>query len=168
MKKIFIGILIVIIVIAALLWFLFRASPTPVTPSNSGVASPAANSGELSPVYQVPASPTITLGTSHGSVTVNNFYKIAPGAEDEFIVIARNDNYEINYDTTNSGFYIDIKQPPFTANRASAEADFLNLLGVNQADACKLTVAIGAEPAASAGSGGSFPLSFCVSSTFGG
>lgn len=168
MKKILIGISIVVCVIIIVAWFLFRSSPpsaVPVSPGDSGIT---ANSNELSPLYQIPPTATITLGTSHGSVTVNNFYKTALGAEDEFIVIAKNDHYEINYDTTDSGFYLDIKQAPFGENRASAETSFLNLLGVSHIDACKLTVAEGAEPAANSGlSGGLLPLSFCASSTFG-
>jgi hypothetical protein len=103
----------------------------------------------------------------HGSVTIDNFYKTALGAEDEFIVIARNNDYEINYDTSGSGFYIDIKQAPFNTNRASAEKDFLNLLGVDQIDACKLSVAVGAEPAADGNlNGGMLPLSFCAQEPF--
>ena len=111
----------------------------------------------------------MTLGTPHGAVTVNNFYKTALGAEDEFIIIAKNSNYEINYDTNDSGFDLDIKQPPFDANRASAEENFLSVLGVSKSDACKLTVAVEAEVAADPNSKReSFPLSFCASSTFGG
>jgi hypothetical protein len=165
MKKILIGIFIIIIVIAVVLWFLFRPSSQS---SNSNSASLPTPSDQLSPLYQVPTSSTITLGTPHGLVIVNNFYKIALGAEDQFIVIARNDSYGINYDTDNSGFDIDIKQPPFDANRAAAETDFLKLLGVDQPDACKLAVAVEAEAAANGGLGGeSLPLSFCATSTFG-
>lgn len=167
MKKIFIGVFIIIIIAAIFLWFLFRSSLAPAAPINSGSANAVVSSNEFSPVYQIPASVTITIGTSQGSVTVDNFYKEALGAEDEFIILARNDNYEINYDTTDSGFYLDIKQPPFAINRTSAELNFLTLLGVGQSDACKLKVAVGAEPAADAGlNGQSLPLSFCSSSTF--
>jgi hypothetical protein len=167
MKKIFIGIFIIIIVTAAFLWFLFHPSSPSVAPGSSSVIGTTTGSSALSPVYQIPASATIILGTLHGLVTVKNFYKTALGAEDEFIIITQNDNYEINYNTTDSGFYLDIKQAPFDANRASAETNFLNLLGVSQVDACKLTVAVGVEPTADSGlSGKALPLSFCASSTF--
>jgi hypothetical protein len=168
MKKIFIGIFIIIIIAAAFYWFLFHSSPVGTTAQNSSSENPVASSNELSPIYQIPASATITIGTAHGSVTVNNFYKSALGAEDEFIILAKNNDYEINYDTDSSAFYLDIKQAPFDINRASAEANFLNLLGVDQLDACKLTVAVGAEPVVDSGLNGKVsPLSFCASSTFG-
>ena len=165
MKKIFIGIFIIIIV-AIFVWFLFHFQSQSIAPTSPPEAT--TNSNEFSPLYQIPPAATITLGTTHGSVTLNNYYKAALGAEDEFIVIAKNDSYEINYDTTDSGFYLDIKQAPFNANRVLAEASFLNLLGVSRIDACKLTVVEGAETAANSGlKGRSFSLSFCASSTFG-
>ena len=97
---------------------------------------------------------------------MKNFYNTALGADGEFVVIAQNNNYEINYDTYNSGFDLDIEQAPFSANRAAAEANFLSLIGASQADACKLAVSVSAESAANSGYGLSarLPLSFCASS----
>jgi hypothetical protein len=135
-----------------LLWMLF------------GFSFPAmATVDDLSPVSQPPTSTTIILGTSGGDVTVNNFYTNAAGAEDEFVILAQNGNYVIDYDTDNSGFDLDVAQASFDANRLAAETTFLSLLGVSQAAACKLTVAV-SEAAAS--SSLRLPLSFCASSTF--
>jgi hypothetical protein len=169
MKKIFIGIFVFsILAIGMFLWFFFGFSSKVRTSSDSGVTAFTTSSDALVPVYQAPTSPTITLGTSQGSVVVDNFYKTALGAKEAFVVLAQNDNYEIGYDTDSSGFYLDIKQSPFGINLASAETDFLKLLNINQIDACKLTVVVTTESIASSSLSGKLsPLSFCVSSTFG-
>ena len=121
------------------------------------------STSDLVPVYQPPAGPTLTLGTSQGSVVVGNFYATALGDEDEFIFLTQNSNYKIDYDTTDSSFDIDINPASFSTGRTSAENNFLSLLGIKQADACKLKVAV-SEVAAS--SSLRLPLSFCSSGAF--
>jgi hypothetical protein len=154
MKKKFTGIFSIIVAVSALFLF-FHASFFATAQELSEDA--------LVSVYQAPTSTTIVLGTSQGSVTVNNFYATALGADGEFIRLAQN-NYKIDYDTDNSSFDLDVDPASFDTGRASAEANFLTLLGISQTDACKLTVAV-SEVAAS--SSLRLPLSFCASSTFG-
>jgi hypothetical protein len=91
-------------------------------------------------IYQMPTSTMITLGTPHGSVTMKNFYLSSAGAEDQFIVLTANNNYEITYDPGTNVFYIYVAATPYNANRAQAEANFLARLGLDKTDACKLTV----------------------------
>jgi hypothetical protein len=112
----------------------------------------------------VPTSATITLGTSQGSVTMNNFYQSSLGAQEQYIILKQNANYEINYDTYVSMFYIYVFQAPFSTNRTQAENDFLTTLNISQADACKLDVGEGAAPSVDQSLASStLPLSFCGS-----
>lgn len=115
-------------------------------------------------MYGAPTSTTITIGTSQGVVSMNNFYQTGVGAQEQYIIIKQNDNYEINYDTYFSGFYIAIKGQPFATWQTAAEQDFLQTLGVTTTDACNLTVAEGNEAVSSTEK---YALSFCSSaSTF--
>jgi hypothetical protein len=118
-----------------------------------------------------PTSTTITIGTSQGVVSMNNFYQTGVGAQEQYIIIKQNTNYEINYDTYFSSFYIAIMGQPVATWQPVAEQDFLQTLGVSTTDACKLDVAEGViSSAAGSNSSTSFPLSFCggasSSSTF--
>ncbi len=163
MKKILI-VVASIVVLAIILWFAF-ASRSTTTPTVSTGTAGTASSGSLSPIYQAPISTTITIGTPKGSVVVNNFYKVAAGAEERFIIIVRNDNYDIAYDVDYSGFSLNIKQAPVDSNRLSAEADLLKILGVSQADACKLNVGE-AFPLNSTPGAVRLGLSFCSGGAF--
>lgn len=122
------------------------------------------NEGDLIPVYQVPTSTTVVLGTSNGSITMNNFYTAALGADGEFVRLLQNGNYKIDYDTNKSSFDLDINSTTFDASRVLAETNFLTVLNISQSDACKLTVAVSEVVASSSLR---LPLSFCASSTFG-
>ncbi len=153
MKKIIIGIVIVVVLaaaIAGIVSYFASRSGSGGTASTSGTTSSTA--AALVKIYQMPTSSMITLGTPHGSVTMKNFYLTSAGAEDQFIVLAMNSNYEITYDPAANEFYIYIAAAPYEANRTQAEADFLARLGVSKTDACKLTV----------GENGKTGLSFCA------
>lgn len=119
----------------------------------------------------VPAGSTVTIGTSQGSVMVNNFYKNADyiAQDQNAVVIQQTVNYGIFYNILNSGFTITIFSAPFDAVRQTAEVAFLSSLNISQQDACKLSVYENASGnIANEYAGQSFPLSFCASSTFGG
>ncbi|MDR3378605.1 MAG: hypothetical protein P4M10_07965 [Verrucomicrobiae bacterium] len=170
MRKVFIWFFVVLAIAlvagAAVFMFVNRSASTAQTtiPSTVGTGtSQAAN--VLVPVYSAPSSTTITIGTPSGLVTVNNFYKTALGAEEQFVVLAQGQDYEITYNVNTSSFYINVLQTPFDAGRAAGEAGLLQILGVTRADACKLDVTEGAAGNTS----GKIFLSFCgasASSTF--
>ena len=120
-----------------------------------------------SQMYGAPTSATITLGTSQGSVTMNNFYQSGLGAQEQYIILKQNAAYEINYDTYVSMFYLYVAQAPYDANRAQAENDFLTILNISRTDACKLDVEEGENPSIDQSlTNQALPLSFCASSTF--
>jgi hypothetical protein len=114
----------------------------------------------------LPTSTTLDLGTSQGIVTVNNFYASNPPVDtSNYIVITITQNYLIDYNPTDSSFWIGVSGIPFSAWQSAAEQDFLATLGIDQGDACKLSVVEGViyDPN-NPDDGMSFPLSFCNSS----
>jgi hypothetical protein len=113
----------------------------------------------------LPAGSTLDIGTAQGTVTVNNFYVSNPPVDtSDYIVIKITQNYLIDYDPTDSSFWIGISGMPFSTWQIPAEQDFLATLGISQSDACKLTVVEGViyDPN-NVDDGMSFPLSFCSS-----
>jgi hypothetical protein len=136
----------------------------------SGVTNSAPSS--IAPPVNIPIGNTVTIGTSQGSVIVNNFYKnadyIAQGQN--AVAIKQTADYGIFYNILDSGFTITIFSAPFDTVRQTAEAAFLDSLNISQQDACKLSVYENASGnIANQHVGQSFLLSFCAeSSTFGG
>jgi len=129
--------------------------------TTTGTLPPVSTS---TPTTIIPTSTTITLGTSQGSVAVNNFYQNAQTiTQDQQAVIIRNSgDYVITYNVPDSSFSIAILSMPLEAARQAAESAFLSELGVSQQDACKLTVYEGVPIGVSDEyPGESFPLSFC-------
>ena len=90
----------------------------------------------------IPAGNTVTIGTSQGSVMMNNFYKNASyiAQDQNAVVIQQTVNYGIFYNISNSNFTITIFSAPVDAVRQTAEAAFLSSLDISQQDACKLSV----------------------------
>jgi hypothetical protein len=124
----------------------------------SGATSPVAST------INIPAGNTITIGTSEGSVTMNNFYRSASyiAQEQKAVVIQQTSTYDIVYNVSDSSFAITVFSVPFEAVRQTAEAAFLNSLGVSRQDACKLMVHENVSGGvASQYAGASFSLSFC-------
>lgn len=107
-------------------------------------AEPAARN--ISKLTDIPQGEVLSIGTPRGAVSVRNFYASALGAEEQFVILKKNENYEINYDTYTSGFSIYISAAPFAANRLAAEKDFLDILGIDAIEACKLNVWEDAAP----------------------
>jgi hypothetical protein len=163
MKKIFIiaGSVVLLCILGFGAWFFFGHTNSAAV-SSGNAPQQNGNPQEFTPIYSAPTSTTIVLGTSNGLVTINNFYLTALGAQDEFIVLAKNDNYEITYDTTTNSFYIYIRQAPFVSNRTQAEQNLLKILNINPSDACKLGLKEGFAQGSSMTNSG-VGLSFCAS-----
>jgi hypothetical protein len=129
--------------------------------------------GSVSEVFDTfPTGPTLTIGTSRGVVTVNNFYSSStPVNMVQDVVFKETQDYLMVYDPTDSSFWIAVTVPnSFSTWQSVAEKDFLQTLGVNTADACNLTVVEGViYSTGDPNDGKSFPLSLCgasASSTF--
>jgi hypothetical protein len=164
MKKILIIIAIIVIIgIAVAIFFMLQKSPSGSSGGGTtGTLPPIATSTPFNP----PSGTTLTIGTSEGSVTVNNFYNGAPwiSADHTAVLATTTDAYDITYDTKDSSFNIDIKETPFETIRPEAEAAFLRILGVSQSDACKLIVQVGTTFAVDPNyAGQNLGLSFCPS-----
>jgi hypothetical protein len=160
------AIVIVILVVGVVLFIIQKNS--------SNTASGTATTGTLPPVsvststqtpsVAAPTSTTITLGTSQGSVTMNNFYQTAQTItqDQQAVIIENSGDYAITYNVPDSSFAIAILSTPLEAARQAAESAFLSELGISKQDACKLTVYEGVPIGVSDQyPGESFPLSFC-------
>lgn len=92
----------------------------------------------------IPPGATISIGTAEGTVTMNNFYNNAAylDQDEQAVVVQQSSTYSFIYSIPNSSFTITITRTPFEAARQTAEAAFLNVLGISQFDACKLNVTI--------------------------
>lgn len=90
---------------------------------------------------QFPKTQTITLGTNQGAIEVKNFYKTAVDTEEGSVILKNLDDYVIAYRRDTSIFRIELFSPS-AAVRQNAEHDFLQILGTNQTDACKLDVQV--------------------------
>lgn len=163
--KIILIVVAVVIVVGTAVVFLMQSSPA--NQSISGTGGDAV-SGPLpgSPVtLTIPSGDTIQLGTSEGTVTVKNFYKNIVEHEDEFIVLEKKTDYEITYDTVRSSFYIQILSSAVAMAQRESEAAILGMLGINQADACRLNIMEGFPANSSYGSKPA-KLSFCSGAAF--
>ena len=160
--------LLIIIIIVALLgigaWFYFQNLPTQ---NNSGITGNVA-SGTL-PAISVVALPTSTMladmvaiGTSKGTVVVKNFYRTGVGRDEEYLYFESSSAYSLLYDTIDSSFVVSISGGPLSETRSVAEGALLSALGVNQTDACKLTVVVGVSSDVDPSlAHRALPLSFC-------
>jgi hypothetical protein len=94
----------------------------------------------------IPPGDTINIGTTKGTVTMNNFYNNAVYLDqaEQAVVIQQSSTYSIIYNIPDSSFVITVSGVPFADARQAAEAAFLTTLGISQADACKLDVTINA------------------------
>lgn len=169
MKKVITAV-IVLLIVAIIVIVIFHAlgssNNAPAGEIEQGNYNPAAPKTVpvLSVVSSTPQGPTLTLGTSKGSVELKNFYLSNPPVDpDGTMTIASTNDYYITYDIPTSQFGIIISGASFNTVRPEVEAAFMSLLGVDQNDACKLDVVEGVpyspdDPL----SGKSFPLSFCA------
>jgi len=148
--------------------FFFRKSPATYLPSPQirGVLPAVQIAGSsTAPARETPTGETITIGTSHGSVTMRNLYKAAVDTEEGFLILKDSDDYKLQYDPASGEFSIYVFRAPFNDVRKKAEEELLALLNVSLEAACRLTVSVGAFPNVEGSAAGTtFGLSFCPSS----
>ncbi len=113
---------------------------------------------------EYPTGDNFVIGTSHGGVTVKNFYKTAKEIiEQTEVILAETKDYLIVYHAVTSNFDIEFlsKASNFDIILASAENDFLSRPGISKSDACKLDVTVNIPYGRNLIVGGPHPLSFC-------
>lgn len=172
MRKKIIIVLVIVIVLAIIgvsfaLWWNKSGSGTGSSSTTTTTTNFPPVSTSTTPAA-IPTSTTVTIGTSQGSVTMNNFYQTADSiTQDQQTVIIHNDpQYSIEYNVGDSSFSIGILSTPLEASRQAAEAVFLSRLGISKQDACKLKVYEGVPADVSSQYVGQyFPLSFCGNAT---
>ena len=142
-------------IILFLLLSLFKKQPVevipPVTPYPTFIFQPS--------VTQTPLGEKIMIS----DIPVNNFLKTAikinPSGN---ILIKDGGTYQITVYTSTGQFLLSIQQSPFEETRNIAEKAFLDLLGVEKNQACKLDVSITTPFFANPDLADEiFPLSFC-------
>lgn len=161
-------IIIVLVVILLALGGYFFA--TRLKSSGSDVAAPAGGGGVAPRAAIIPLDPStipagekISLGTAHGTVEVNNFYKISQGYSGDALIVRSTPQFQIIYNSETGAFAIYIVAGPVDAARGAAEKDLVNVLGVPEKDTCFLNVSWSVSPAVGSGlSGVARPLSFCL------
>lgn len=173
MKKVIIGIIVVAIV-ALCVTFFFVLFPT-AQPGTGIQIAPSSTTATLlpvassSPAQAYPTGNTLPIGTSDGTVVVNNFYNapIEVSQDHTSIVLAQVSDYTITYYAPDSGFNISISKMPLATIQPEAEAAFLKLLGISEADACKLNVKVGVPYGVDPDyAGENIPLTFCAPGAF--
>lgn len=158
------GIILALVLIGYGAYSLLR--PSPSVPTAGNTAPSADTQGEQVPqepgaatstvsVNDAPQGETLIISGPGGSVRINNFYKnILNVVEENQLILRNNPDYEIDYSRADANFYITLR----TVNsRSAAEKDLLDMLGIKNADACKLSIS---EYAAGA-LGATNKLSFC-------
>jgi len=166
-KVIVIGAIIIVVIVAFFVFLIIsnNASTTPGvgTSTSTGTGLPVSTTTPVV-VGPTPTTTSITLGTSDGNVTMNNFYKTANTItqDKQAVIIEDAGDYVITYNVPDSSFAIALQSTPLDTARSAAESAFLSELGISQADACKLTVYEGVPISVSDQyPGETFPLSFC-------
>lgn len=125
-------------------------------------------SSVASPI-NIPAGNSIAIGTSRGSVAMNNFYKNADyiAQDQQAVVIQQTATYALVYNVSDSSFALTVFSTPFEIVRQAAENAFLSTLNISEQDACKLSVYEGVSgDMPDQYIGKTLPLSFCAASTF--
>jgi len=146
MKKIIITAIVVVAIIAVIAgYFVWKGSQSSSWGSSDTTTAPPQGVDGLAAIpinstANIPTSATLALGTSQGTVTVNNFYTKAVGIDAETIILVNDPNYEITYDRTTSAFAVSVGNgvPPDSTNKGIA--NLIQILGVSEGDACKLTI----------------------------
>lgn len=160
-KKIIIGIIIIIVGAALLAWFWPHQNPngTGENPAGGNSAQPFDIPAQTS---GFPTGATIAIGTPHGTVTVKNFYQTVTQSEEAYLIFANMPDYQLLYNPNNGSFIVSINAGPFQKTQPEAEAAFLAALGIGKTDACKLSVTVGLAANVDPNlAGQALPLSFC-------
>ncbi len=159
-------VIFIIVLILGLGGYIFFIRPKTTNPGQNVQSMRSTQQlGKIIPLNpaSIPAGEKIEFGTSHGTVAVNNFYKVARGFDGDALVVRRTPEYEIIYDTADSVFGIFITGGSSIGSvRISAESDLVGILGVPRAQVCYLNPVWSASVNLNKDlSGRSYPLSFC-------
>ena len=169
---IIISAIIIVLILAIIAYFVFFAS-SPSSNQNNGSQGSGSTGGLPSvgtSTASFPSGSTFDIGTSQGTVTVNNFYKTDAyiTQDQQTVVLSENDNYTIVYNRDDSGFIIALLSVSGSLQgaRNTAETAFLSQLGITESDACKLNVNERVLDQSSPDDGELMGLSFCSNGAF--
>ena len=124
---------------------------------------------QISPGMEQAVIPTVVISLPPtdkviiNKVVVNNFFPKATKINQygDYSLL-KNEEYKILYEAQFNLFLISIISSPFKEIRKTAEGEFVKILGVTQADACKLNVSITTPLYANPQEAGkNYRLSFC-------
>lgn len=162
------GVVVVILMLVYIAWVV-QSPPDVATPPGS---TPTPTVFDVSHITRVPSNqyPTVppTPVPDEGDIiitdiAVNDFKKNADKILlNGDVIVKEMETYQIVYLDTYQSFIISITDSDFARSRAAAERDFLGILGIDEANACRLTVQVSSPSFAQNEYGGmTFPLSFC-------
>lgn len=162
-NKILASILIILVVVALVANFLLPKdeSPTEIPqPSSTPRVYPRYRTGETP--FPVPQSDTVRSS----GVTIRNVVKesvsINPRGD---ALVSEASSFHTIYFSKEDQFLISITEIPFEEKRKIAEQDFIRLLEITEAEACKLNVVITTPAFVNPDeSGKNYSLSFCENS----
>lgn len=104
----------------------------------------------------------ITINTGKEKIEVNNVYKNPVEIFKSGVEFKKNSDYLIDYYSPDQLFVIVITNLNIGEARKRAEKDFLDTLGINQEQACKLNVQLGVPFNVNENAAGiNYGLSFC-------
>jgi hypothetical protein len=153
MKKIISLVAIILVVGSAILFAWLRSRPaaetvTTDTGSSVSVINDAPETTESTGVSAgsstaaIPSGDTITIGTSQGGVTMNNFYKIGTDFDSSEIIVTSTPQFEIDYVEDGNVFQVVVLQEPIADADKAGEAALLSILGIGKEDVCKLNASV--------------------------
>lgn len=155
------------ILLVAILWFWLYKNSKKSAPAYQApdaynyktAPQPIAYKDHLpTPSDYFPTTKTIQIATGQGIVETNNFYTQAIDTEDGLVVLKKNQDYQLSYDRSAVQFDIYLfSGDTASQTRISAEKDLLDILGINQSEACKLNLAVFGTNKTSSGN-----WSFCL------
>jgi hypothetical protein len=87
-----------------------------------------------------PPGDRIGIQTNSGVVQVRNFFGDAKEKNDEYLLLASNERYDILYFREHSSFLISITAAPIQESRLAGEAELLAMLDIATSTSCKLAV----------------------------
>lgn len=151
-SKIFIAVIAVLVVIFLL--YAFRTSKSPGSNSagqNSSAVltqgnlyNPSTTAGTGPNTNPTPQTDKLTFQTTAGDVQMENFFlypKSTQNEYDEIITFAKNNDFHVFYNFDGNYFEIDILNLKTKSTaRENAEFALMNVLGINETDACKLPI----------------------------
>jgi len=155
--------IIAIILLTIVIYFVLRETSPTTSPGGGSQGTSGSLPLVATGTASFPSGTTFNIGTSQGSVTVNNFYKTNAyiTQDQQTVVLVENTNYTIVYNRDDSGFVIGLLSGSLQETRDAAETAFLSQLGISKSEACKLTVDERVLDKASPYDGQLMGLSFC-------